>query len=133
MPLPGSHYTRNAKARYFNHSGNYVADSSVTTMKVGSFDPNDYGLYDGRMWRNGAAPTLTGYDLINDLNPEIDYRATPDDPRVMTRKVVRGGAWKDTEYFIRTSTRSYEYQDTAKSYVGFRCVRSSFRNELHNR
>jgi len=59
--------------------------------------------------------------------------ARPDDPPVMKRKVIRGGSWKDVEYFIRTSTRTYEYQDTAKSYIGFRCVRTSFRNELHNR
>lgn len=138
----GSYYTRNAKGCFLANfkplRGNYVADSetSVTTMKVGSFDPNDFGLYD--MSGNAAEWTSSayfeaGYDLINDLNPEIDYRAYPDDPQVMKRKVVRGGSWKDTEFFIRSSTRSYEYQDTTKSYVGFRCVRSSFRNELHNR
>jgi hypothetical protein len=25
---------------------------------------------------------------------------------------------------MQTGTRTYEYQDTAKSYLGFRCVRS---------
>ncbi|HQS25552.1 MAG TPA: SUMF1/EgtB/PvdO family nonheme iron enzyme, partial [Sediminibacterium sp.] len=38
------------------------------------------------------------------------------------RKVIRGGSWKDTQYQIQVSTRNYEYQDTAKSYIGFRCV-----------
>jgi formylglycine-generating enzyme required for sulfatase activity len=40
----------------------------------------------------------------------------------MKRKVVRGGSWKDVGYYLRVSTRSFEYMDTAKSYIGFRCV-----------
>jgi formylglycine-generating enzyme len=138
----GSYYTRNKQgcfqANFKPLRGNYVADSqtSTTTMKVGSFDPNDYGLYD--MAGNVAEWTSSayfeaGYDLANDLNPEVDYTAHPDDPPVMKRKVTRGGSWKDAEYFIRSSTRSYEYLDTTKSYIGFRCVRSSFKNELQNR
>ena len=38
------------------------------------------------------------------------------------RKVIRGGSWKDISYFMQTGTRTYEYQDTAKSYIGFRNV-----------
>ena len=138
----GSYYTRNQQgcfvANFKPLRGNYVADSptGVTTMRTGSYDPNDFGLYD--MAGNVAEWTSSayfeaGYDLINDMNSEVDYHARPDDPAVMKRKVVRGGSWKDTEYFIRSSTRSYEYQDTTKSYIGFRCVRSSFRNELQGR
>jgi formylglycine-generating enzyme required for sulfatase activity len=40
----------------------------------------------------------------------------------MKRKVIRGGSWKDVGHFLQTSTRAYEYQDTSKSYIGFRCV-----------
>lgn len=138
----GSYYTRNELgcfvANFKPLRGNYVADSptTTTTMKTGMFDPNDYGLYDmaGNVaeWTNTAFYEA-GYDLMSDLNPEIEYNAKPDDPPVMKRKVIRGGSWKDTQYFIRTSTRSFEYQDTTKSYIGFRCVRTSFRNDLQNR
>ncbi len=138
----GSYYTRNVKgcfvANFKPLRGNYVADSptTTTTMRVGQFDPNNYGLYDmaGNVaeWTSSAFYEAA-YNVMNDLNPEIEYDARPDDPPVMKRKVIRGGSWKDVEYFIRTSTRTYEYQDTAKSYIGFRCVRTSFRNELHNR
>jgi len=135
----GSYYTRNINgcfvANFKPNRGNYVADSetTTTTMKVGSFDPNPYGVYD--MAGNVAEWTSTayfeaGYETIHDMNPEIQYDARPDDPPAMKRKVVRGGSWKDVAYFIQTSTRTYEYQDTAKSYVGFRCVRTSFRNSL---
>jgi formylglycine-generating enzyme required for sulfatase activity len=38
------------------------------------------------------------------------------------RKVVRGGSWKDVSYFLQVGTRDFEYQDTARSYIGFRTV-----------
>ena len=38
------------------------------------------------------------------------------------RKVIRGGSWKDVAYFLQVSTRDYEYQDSARSYIGFRTV-----------
>ena len=38
------------------------------------------------------------------------------------RKVVRGGSWKDVAYFLRVSSRDYEYSDTSRSYIGFRTV-----------
>jgi len=138
----GSYYTRNDMgcfvANFKPLRGNYVADSpsTTTTMKAGEFDPNPFGLYD--MAGNVAEWTNTaffeaGYETIDDINPELEYDAKTDDPLVMKRKVVRGGSWKDMAYFIRNSTRTFEYQDTAKSFIGFRCVRSSFRNDLRNR
>lgn len=138
----GGYYTRNVQgcfvANFKPLRGNYVADSPTTTitMKVGTFDPNPYGLYDmaGNVaeWTSSAFYE-SAYDVVSDLNPELQYNAKSDDPPVMKRKVVRGGSWKDMAYFIRTSTRSFEYQDTTKSYIGFRCVRTSFRNDLQNR
>jgi len=41
---------------------------------------------------------------------------------VYKRKVIRGGSWKDVAYYLQTSTRHWEYQDTTKSYIGFRCA-----------
>jgi len=138
----GSYYTRNSQgcfvANFKPLRGNYVADSpgNVTTMKVGSFDPNPLGLYD--MAGNVAEWTAdafyeAAYDVVNDFNPSVRYNALPGDPPVLKRKVIRGGSWKDMAYYIRTGTRSFEYQDSSKSYIGFRCVRTSFRNELYNR
>ncbi len=138
----GSYYTRSDQgcfvANFKPMRGNYVADSpsTTTTMRVGQFDPNNYGLYDlaGNVaeWTSSAFYEAA-YDIMNDLNPELEYDAKPDDPPVMKRKVIRGGSWKDISYFVRTSTRTYEYQDSAKSYIGFRSVRTSFKSELHNR
>jgi formylglycine-generating enzyme required for sulfatase activity len=100
-------------------------------MKVGSYYMNEYCLFDmaGNVaeWTSNAY-FESAYDYINDLNPNFEYNASKDDPRVMKRKVIRGGSWKDIANFIQVSTRSYEYQDTAKSYIGFRCVRSTFKS-----
>jgi len=40
----------------------------------------------------------------------------------MKRKVIRGGSWKDIGYYLQNASRTYEYQDTAKSYIGTRSV-----------
>jgi formylglycine-generating enzyme required for sulfatase activity len=58
------------------------------------------------------------------LNPDYVYNALADDPPVLKRKVIRGGSWKDIGYYLQVATRTYEYQDTAKSYIGFRNVQT---------
>ena len=63
------------------------------------------------------------FKFMHDLNPDYTYNARPDDPPVMKRKVIRGGSWKDIAYYMQNGTRTYEYQDTTKSYIGFRCIR----------
>jgi formylglycine-generating enzyme required for sulfatase activity len=78
---------------------------------------------------NVAEWTSTAYDesmyeFSHDLNPEFKYDAVDHDPPSMKRKVIRGGSWKDINYFMQTGTRCNEYMDTAKCYLGFRCVMS---------
>lgn len=132
----GGYYVREQNGDFLANfkplRGNYVADGGMATMKVGSYDPNDFGLYD--MSGNVAEWTSTAYDesaymYINDFNPTFEYNAKDDEAPSMKRKVIRGGSWKDISAYLQVSTRSYEYQDTTKSYIGFRCVRSSFGNE----
>ena len=132
----GSYYTRDQEGNFVANfkplRGNYVSDSrtNVTTMKVANFMPNSYGLYD--MAGNVAEWTSNAYDesayeITSDFSPDFQYNAKPEDPPALKRKVIRGGSWKDIAYYIQVSTRSFEYQDSAKSYVGFRCVRSTFK------
>lgn len=133
----GSFYATTEKGCYMANfkpkRGNYINDSnnSARTTKVANYSPNGYGLFD--MAGNVAEWTSTAYvqsaySVMNDFNPEISYEALPSDPAALKRKVIRGGSWKDVAYFLQVSTRSYEYQDTATSYVGFRCVMSSIAN-----
>ena len=133
----GGPYTRNYKGCFLANfkplRGNYIDDGSVYAAKVGSFEPNEYGLYDmaGNVaeWTRGAYHP-SAYIFQHDLQPDYQYNATPQDPPVMKRKVIRGGSWKDIAYFLQTSSRDYEYQDTTKPYVGFRNVRSYIGAEL---
>ena len=129
-PYPwGGPGTRNLKGCFLANfkplRGNYLADGGLTTLVVGCYPPNHYGLYDmaGNVaeWTNSAFDP-TSYNFTWDMNPDYTYNAKEDDPPVMKRKVVRGGSWKDISYFIQVSTRDYEYQDTARCYIGFRCI-----------
>ena len=133
----GGYYSRdqtgNFMANYKPTRGNYVEDGGLATMRVGEYPPNDYGLYD--MSGNVAEWTSTAYEelspsLISELNPDFKYNAEDSDPPALKRKVIRGGSWKDIGYYLQVSTRTFEYQDSATSYIGFRCVRSSFGNEF---
>lgn len=129
-PFPwGGPYSRNEKgcllANFKPNRGNYVDDGGVTPVIVGHFEANSFGLYD--MSGNVAEWTRSSFNKSSnvitwDLNPDFDYNAKADDPIALKRKVIKGGSWKDIEYYLLVSTRDYEYQDTAKSYVGFRCV-----------
>lgn len=125
----GGPYIRNAKgclmANFKPGRGNYIDDGGAFTVNVKSYFPNDFGLYN--MAGNVAEWTASAYDesantFTHDLNPTFNYEAKAGDAEVLKRKSVRGGSWKDIGYFLQNSTRSFEYQDTAKSYIGFRCV-----------
>ena len=107
--------------------GNYTKDGNLITSKVGIYGANSNGLYD--MAGNVAEWTSTiyteaGVDAMNDLNPQLDYKAALEDPYKLKKKSVRGGSWKDPESYIRSAWRTWEYQNQPRSYIGFRCVRS---------
>ena len=136
----GGPYIKNAKgcllANFKPGRGNYSDDGGTYTVKVKSYFPNDYGLYN--MAGNVAEWTSSAYDpsastFVNDLAPTFNYKAKKSDPAVMKRKVVRGGSWKDIGYFLQNSSRTYEYQDTAKSYIGFRSVTHFLGRDLNDK
>lgn len=125
----GGPYIRNAKgclmANFKPGRGNYVDDGGSFTVQVKAYYPNDFGLYN--MAGNVAEWTSSAFDessstFTHDLNPSFTYEAQASDPEVLKRKVTRGGSWKDIGYFLQNSASSFEYQDTAKSYIGFRNV-----------
>jgi len=69
---------------------------NVSEWVASSYDPNSY-------------------EYMSTINPNVN----DEDNR---RKVIRGGSWKDVAYFLQVSSRDYEYQDSARSYIGFRTV-----------
>ncbi|MBQ8337061.1 MAG: SUMF1/EgtB/PvdO family nonheme iron enzyme [Bacteroidaceae bacterium] len=107
--------------------GNYTKDGSLITSRCGIFSANSNGLYD--MAGNVAEWTSTVYTeagvlQMSDINPNLQYRAAIEDPYSMKKKTIRGGSWKDPVRYIQGATRTYEYQNESRSYIGFRCVRS---------
>ena len=129
-PYPwGGPYLRNRKgcllANFKPGRGNYPEDGGFYTVRADAYWPNDFGLYN--MSGNVAEWTSSlfyegGYSFQHDMNPEVRWNAKESDPPRMKRKGTRGGSWKDVGYYLQTSARTYEYQDTSKSYIGFRCV-----------
>ncbi|QQS29094.1 MAG: SUMF1/EgtB/PvdO family nonheme iron enzyme [Sphingobacteriales bacterium] len=127
-PYPwGGPYVRNSKgcllANFKPGRGNYPEDGGFYTVRADSYHPNDYGLYN--MAGNVSEWTSTAFyenaDAFgHDMNTDIRYDASKEDTETMKRKVIRGGSWKDIAYYIQTGSRHWEYQDTSKSYVGFR-------------
>ncbi len=106
--------------------GDYAADQALYTVEVDAYDPNDFNLYNmaGNVseWVNGSYDPAS-YEYSSTINPNVN------DPE-NTRKVVRGGSWKDVAYYLQVSSRDYEYADSARSYIGFRTVQDYMGTEV---
>lgn len=105
-------------ANFKPQRGDYAADSALYTVEAKSYEPNDFNLYNmaGNVseWTNSSYYPGS-YEYASTMNPNADSKDN-------TRKVIRGGSWKDVAYFLQVSTRDFEYQDSARSYIGFRTV-----------
>ncbi len=118
----GSPYLLNDRACFLANfkplRGDYAVDQAVYTVEAKSYNPNDYNLYNmaGNVaeWTNSSY-NEGAYEYVSSLNPNMSFNDEE-------RKVVRGGSWKDVAYFLRVSSRDFEYSDTARSYIGFRTV-----------
>ncbi|OYQ36895.1 gliding motility lipoprotein GldK [Flavobacterium cyanobacteriorum] len=118
----GGPYAKNDRgcflANFKPNRGDYAADGALYTVEAKSYDPNEYNLYN--MSGNVAEWTESSYDAssyeyVSTMNPNVSDNKNK-------RKVTRGGSWKDVSYFLQVSTRDWEYQDSARSYIGFRTV-----------
>ena len=127
----GSPYSRNVKGCFLANfkplRGNYWADGYIYTAPADHYPENDYFLYN--MAGNVAEWTESAYNPMSDifssdLNPEYTYNANDADHPHFKKKVVKGGSWKDIGAFLQIGARDYEYQDSSRCYVGFRCVKS---------
>lgn len=131
-------YTRNSRGCFLLNfkpgRGDYIADNFEYTCPVRSYWPNDYGLYcmPGNVaeWVEDDFEE-TGYTYAHDLNPVyVDLNATEKLKGMNQRsgnnkrRVIRGGSWKDVAYYCSVGSRTYEYANNTKSFIGFRTVMS---------
>ena len=118
------------EANYYGHypyeiEENYFSQGKLTTkpgiyrgetLKVGSFEPNKFGLYD--MHGNVSEwcwDVYGDYDLNNNLNPK--------GPESGTRRVYRGGAWNDFAKNMRSAYRAAMPQENRSFNLGLRLAR----------
>jgi len=140
-PYPwGGPYLVNKKGCYLANfkplRGNYAADGGLYTVPVNKYWPNDYGLYNmaGNVseWTSSTY-FQSAYGTVADVNPEIERKMNANDPQWLKRKVIRGGSWRDVAFYLQVSTRDYEFADTSKAYIGFRCIYQEIAQSLTNR
>jgi len=135
----GGPYIRNTAGCFLGNfkpmRGNYVDDGGFYSVKTYAYNPNDYGLYcmagNVAEWTSNAFDEAA-YDFAHDLNADYQYEAKDTDPPSLKRKVIRGGSWKDVAYYLHNGSRTFEYQDTAKCYIGFRNVMSYLGRPTNN-
>ena len=93
---------------------------NTTTVVVGSYPANGYGLYDmaGNVW-----------EWCQDRYDENYYRSSsaknPLGPGAGPKRVLRGGSWYDTASSLRVAYRLNRPPYTRDRNFGFRCVSGS--------
>ena len=103
-----------------------------TTMPVGSYPPNGYGLYDmaGNVWEWCLDEYEEQFYLDSpERNPEAGGNSVTElvesCEHVRTLRVLRGGSWGIALYndFVELAARFYFYPTYSNVYTGFRCVK----------
>jgi len=94
-------------------------DGYVYTAPIGSYPPNQFGLYDlvGNVWEWVQDTFIPSYE-----GAPIDGSARIDPDRD-ARLVVRGGGWYSRVWFVRPAGRSREHPEYRSMTLGLRLIR----------
>ena len=118
----GGPYAKNDRgcfmANFKPMRGDYAVDQALYTVEGESYDANDFGLFNmsGNVaeWVDSSYES-EAYEFASTMNPNVSKSSNK-------KKITRGGSWKDVKYYLQVSTRDYEYEDVARSFIGFRTV-----------
>ncbi len=103
---------------YCNIKGTYGGDEWRNTSPVGSFSPNELGVFD-----MGGNVFEWCEDWYDDIYYTYSIKKNPVGPSIGNRKVIRGGCWAFDLYDVSIYTRSFSAPDSRSSILGFRCVK----------
>jgi formylglycine-generating enzyme required for sulfatase activity len=108
---------------------NYSKSGFGAAVKVGSYAPNGYGLYDmsGNVWEF-TADEWQNYppDAQLQINAVAGNNLFTDDSflQIKTRRTIRGGSWGGAPLNLRVAYRDSHPPAGAGDHVGFRCAQS---------
>jgi sulfatase modifying factor 1 len=105
---------------------NYSETNIGQVTRVGSYAPNDYGLYDmaGNAWEF-CLDEYKSYNPAPSINPVAGgtiQSLNESFKTITTRRVIRGGSWGAAALNLRCSYRDSHPPDGCGNHVGFRCV-----------
>ena len=98
---------------------NYIDSEHKTTQPVGSYSPNEFGLFNaaGNVWEWCSDYYAKDYYRLSPTN-------NPSGPSRGNFRVIRGGSWASTAKFLRVARRYRCPQESSYSFLGFRCAKN---------
>jgi formylglycine-generating enzyme required for sulfatase activity len=98
----------------------YSGCSEKGTVKVGSFSPNDYQIYDmaGNLWE-----WVSDWYRSDYYSQAAANSPNPQGPAAGEDRVLRGGSWNNTN--IQAANRGFAPPATQDNEIGFRCAKDA--------